>query len=47
VFNSYVSIFGEVIMFVVNRWRSEPKECVVGRDSARYIHRKQVCCFKP
>ena len=32
-----------LFVFVVNRWRFEPEERVVGRDSVGYIHWKQVC----
>jgi len=33
------------VALVVNRWRFESKERVVGRNSVGYFHRKQVCCL--
>ena len=35
----YVSFLMNFFVSVVNRWRFEPKECVVGRDDAGYIYR--------
>jgi len=40
-----VSVLFSFIVSVANRWRPEPKECVVGGDSVGHIYRKQVHLF--